>query len=474
MPTDIPRDAKLVIAVLVFTAFVMFLNETTLTVALPAIMADYDVPPTAAQWLITGFLLTMAVTLPATGWVLQRFTTRAAFLFAAGAFLFGTVLAAVAPTFVVLLVARIAQAVGTAIIMPLLMTVAMMIVPITRRGTVLGLIGVVLASGPALGPTVAGVVLSVSSWHAIFWVMVPLVAAAGLVGAWKLTNLEAPGAAPFDVLSILLSVPAFGGLVYGLSSIGAIVDGGAAARAPVIALGVGAVFLLLFLWRQLALGRHGRALLDLRPLTSRNYTLSLLVLMCLMGSLLGVTSTLPLFLQGSLLVTALATGLALLPGGILEGILSPVAGRLYDAFGPRPLIIPGMLLVAASLFWLATADEHSGLAMIVGVHIVFSIGLAALFTSLMTTSLSAAPAGLYSHASAILSTLQQLAGAAGTATMIAVYSSVGDASRAGGATEVAALADGARAAFLTAAVIAVISLVLSLFITKQPSAPQTR
>ncbi|MBL3698176.1 DHA2 family efflux MFS transporter permease subunit [Leucobacter luti] len=470
----IPGPVKTVLAVLVTTAFVMMLNETTVAVALPAIMADYSISATTAQWLLTGFLLTMAVVLPATGWVLERFTTRSVFIFATVTFLAGTVAAAISPAFVVMLLARVAQAVGTAIIMPLLMTVTMTLVPPARRGTVMGLIAVVMAAGPALGPTVAGLVLSFVSWHGIFWVMVPLVAVATLIGAFKLTNIGERRAGPFDLLSMVLSVFAFGGLVYGLSSIGEILGGGADAGIAAAILGVGVVGLGLFVWRQIVRGRNGRALLDLRPLGVRNFTLSLVVLMALMAALLGVMNTLPLYLQGSLIVSALVTGLALLPGGLLEAVLSPIAGRLFDRVGPRPLIIPGMALVMGSLFWLSTIDERTSVWLVVAVHVVFSVGLAALFTPVMTTALGSLPANLYSHGSAIMNTMQQLAGAAGTATMIAIYSGVSADAMGAGVPETAALADGAGAAFFASAIVAVVALGFSLFVTRVPvDAPRT-
>lgn len=462
----IPGPVKAVLAVLVFTAFVMMLNETALSVALPAMMADYGITAATAQWLLTGFMLTMAVVLPTTGWLLERFTTRSVFLFAAAAFLVGTVIAALAPTFTVLLIARIAQAVGTAVVMPLLMTVAMTLVPPQRRGAIMGLISVVMAVGPALGPTVAGVILSFTSWHGIFWFMVPLVAIAAGIGALKLINIGEPTSAPLDLVSVILSVFAFGGLVYGLSSIGLILEG---QRSALVILVVGVVGVVLFVWRQLNQAKKGRALLDLRPLGVRNYTFSLIVLLTLFGAMLGVLNTLPLYLQGSLLVTALVAGLVLLPGGLLEGVLSPFAGRLYDRYGPRPLIAPSMVLVVGSLFWLSTADENSRVWLIIAVHVIFSIGLAGLFTPLMTTALGSLPKNLYGHGSAILNTLQQLAGAAGTAVMITIYSGVSASAQETGTPETVALADGANSAFLASAVLTVVALVFSLFITRVDS-----
>ena len=163
----LPRSVVIVLSILLFTAFVMMLNETTLAVALPAMMADYDITAATAQWLLTGFMLTLAVVMPTTGWLLDRFSTRGVFIFAVIAFLIGTVTAALAPSFVILLAARVAQAIGTAIVMPLLMTVAMTLIPFHRRGTIMGLISVVMAVGPALGPSLAGAILSFTSWHGI-------------------------------------------------------------------------------------------------------------------------------------------------------------------------------------------------------------------------------------------------------------------------------------------------------------------
>ena len=467
--TVIPKPVVLILAVLVFTAFVMMLNETTLAVALPAIMADYSIDANTAQWLLTGFMLTMAVVLPATGWILERFTTRQVFIFATAVFLVGTVIAALAPTFPVMLGARVAQAIGTAVIMPLLMTVAMTVVPVPRRGAVMGLISVVMAVGPALGPSVAGVILSVASWHMIFWVMVPLVGIAAILGAVKIGNINEPRDTPFDVFSLVLAALAFGGLVYALSSIGVILDGGDAARNALIILVVGVVSLVVFVWRQLSLAKTDRALLDLRPLAIRNYTVSIIVLLALFGALLGVMNTLPLYMQGSLMVSALVTGLVLLPGGLLEGVLSPFVGRIYDRRGPRALVIAGMLVVVGSLFWLSTVDENTSVGMLVAVHVIFSIGLAFLFTPLITTALGSVPKHLYGHGSAIMNTLQQLAGAAGTAVMIAVYSGVSQSAMSRGVREEVALADGANSAFFACACVAVVALVFSLFITRVPT-----
>lgn len=468
-PAAIPPQVRTVLAILMSSAFVMMLNETTVAVALPAVMADFRVDVATAQWLLTGFLLTMAVVMPTTGWMLERFTTRSVFVAAIASFLTGTVLAALAPTFAVLLLGRIGQGMGTAILLPLMLTVTMTLVPASRRGSVMGLIAVVMAVGPALGPTFAGAVLAVTTWHGIFWIVVPLVALAGILGLLRLTDVGTSAPVPLDVLSVLLSVVAFGGLVYGLSSIEDILAGGTAGEVALGVTAAGVLGLALFVWRQMVLVREDRALLDLRPLAVRGFTIPLIVLLVMFAGLLGIMNTLPLYLQGSLLVTALATGLALLPGGLVETALSPVAGRLFDRIGPRPLIITGMVISTGALAWLSTVDETTSVVQIALTHVVFSVGLAACFSPLMTTALGSLPAPLYGHGSAILNTSQQLAGAAGTAAMIAIYGAASTASRTGGASEVVALAHGAHSAFLAGAITVGAAGLLSLFISAPPA-----
>src|SRR5690606_19342103 len=163
-----------VIALLLVSAFVVILNETTMGVALPAVMEEFDIPESSGQWLTTGFLLTVAVVIPSTGWLLQRLGTRGAFILAMSLFTTGTFLAAIAPVFGLLVAARVVQASGTAIMMPLLMTTVMSTVLPHRRGRVMGNVSLVIAVAPALGPTVSGAVVTGLGWREVFWVVLPI------------------------------------------------------------------------------------------------------------------------------------------------------------------------------------------------------------------------------------------------------------------------------------------------------------
>lgn len=459
MSAEIPAKVIINLSVLVLGAMVMILNETSLSVALPAIMADYGIPATSAQWLLTGFMLTMAVVIPTTGFLLERLTTRQIFAASSGFFLVGTVVAALAPSFVVLLIGRVLQAGGTALMIPTLMTVAMTLVPPQRRGTVMGIISVVISVAPALGPTVGGAILNHFTWHVIFWAMLPLMVLILLAGLWRLSNVGENRDTPLDALSVILSAFAFGGLVYGLSSIEKMLEGGAVVEIAVTV--VGAVALVIFVLRQQRLARDDRALMDLRPFLVRNFTLAVLVMLLSFGLMLGMVTVLPIYLQTTLGVTAFATGLAVMPGGILQAILSPIVGRVFDAYGPRPLMIPGSLFMVASLWLMATLGESSALWMVVGMHVLFSLGMCLMMTPLMTTALSSLPDTLYSHGSAIMNTLQQLAGAMGTAFLVVFLTRGTVAGTEAGLSPAAATAQGTHWAFLFAGITGIAIAVIS-------------
>ena len=457
----------LVIWLLVGSAFVMILNETIMSVALPALIVDLQVSPSTAQWLTSGFLLTMAVVIPITGFLLQRFPSRAVYLASMALFSGGTLLAALAPGFAVLLVARVVQASGTAVMVPLLMTTVLTLVPAQRRGQTMGTISIVIAVAPAVGPTISGVILTSLGWRWMFWIVLPIALVALACGAtWLRVAAQQTRRVPLDVASVVLSAVGFAGLVYGLSSIGEAVRGASESVPPWVPVVVGVVALSVFVARQLRLQRRDAALLDLRPFAHRSYTLSLVLVALGFTALFGGLILLPLYLQDVLGRTAFVTGLVVLPGGLAMGLLGPVVGRLYDRVGTRPLVIPGSVTLSVSLWMFATLGETSPLWEIVIIHVVLMASLALMFTPLMTEALGSLPAHLYSHGSAILTTLQQVAGAAGTALFITVMTLA--SAEPDGGIDIAGL----RAAFTCAAVISLVVVAVALFAARRtPSTP---
>ncbi len=458
-PDKLSRESVTIIATLLVATFVVILNETIMNVALQRLMVDLRVDAPTVQWLSTGFMLTMAVVIPATGFILQRLSTRAVFMLAMGLFSGGTLLAALAPGFAVLLLARIIQAGGTAIMLPLLMTTILTLVPVSRRGAVMGNVSIAISVAPAMGPTVSGLILQHFSWRFMFVFVLPIALLAFGIGARFLRNIGENEKTRLDALSVILTVPAFGGVVYGLSQIGG--GGGGPAAPAVAALGVGVVALLAFVLRQLRLQKSDAPLLDLRAFKFRMFTVSVLLLVVAMIALFGAVILLPLYLQEIRGLKSLETGLALLPGGLAMGLLGPVIGRLFDKVGPLPLTVTGSTLMVLSLWQFSRLDAQTPVGWIIALHVALSLGLALLFTPAFTTGLNPLPPHLYSHGSAIMSTLQQVAGAAGTALLVSIFAVVSAG---------AGIVAGMHAAFLTAAAIALAAVVLSVLMRKTEGA----
>ncbi|WP_394552595.1 DHA2 family efflux MFS transporter permease subunit [Agromyces sp. MMS24-JH15] len=461
-----------VIWLLLAATFVVFLNETIMGVAIPHLVVDLDITLEAAQWLTTGFMLTMAIVIPITGFLLQRFPTRPMFITAMSLFSAGTALAAVAPGFEVLLAGRVVQATGTAIMMPLLMTTLMTVVAPADRGRFMGRVSIVMSVAPAIGPTISGLILSFLSWRYMFVLVLPIALAMLVIGARRVENVSETRRMPIDVLSVVLSAFGFGGLVYGLSLVGGEVAGTAPAGAMWISLGVGAAGIAAFVLRQLMLQRRDRALLDLRTFRSANFSVSVGLMVVMMAALFGTIIVLPVFLQNVLGLEPLATGLLLLPGGLAMGLLGPTVGRLYDRFGPRPLLVPGSIGVSAVLWGLTTVSETTSVWFVLAAHILLSVSLAFMFTPLFTSALGSIEPRFYSHGSAIVGTVQQVAGAAGTALFITVLASGQAAAAAAGASEVAAEAAGIQQAFLVGAILSLLAIVGAFFVRRPADVPE--
>ena len=453
------------IYVLLAAAFMAILNETVMSVAIPVVKADLNISATTAGWLTTSFLLTMAVVIPVTGFLIASVRFRTLFAISQGLFVVGTLIGAFAPGFAILLLARVVQASGTAVLLPLLMTTVLNVVPEHERGRMMGRMSVVIAVAPAIGPTVSGLILEIANnnWHALFDTMLPLGLIVLVVGVILVPNIEENSAKPIDILSVFLSAGAFGPLVYALSRVGAefsLIDG--------ILCAAGIVLLVLFIMRQRRLAPRNRALLDLRTFRTKSFTLSTTILTLGFMLMFGVIIILPLYLnlRG---VDVKTIGLIVMPGPLIMGLMGPTVGRLFDTYGPRPLAIPGSIILALGLFGLGFISASTPLWWIVACHIVFEIGLGLLFTPLFTFGLGDLPKSLYPDGSAILNTLQQVAGAVGTALFVALSAVIAAGLSGAGAAAPATddLIRGYSIAMFTAAGLGVVLIFLTTLLKPQ-------
>ena len=453
------------IYVLLAAAFMAILNETVMSVAIPVIKADLNISAATAGWLTTAFLLTMAVVIPVTGFLIASVRFRTLFAISQGLFVVGTLIGAFAPGFAIVLLARVVQASGTAVLLPLLMTTVLNVVPEHERGRMMGRMSIVIAVAPAIGPTVSGLILEIANnnWHALFDTMLPLGLIVLVVGVILVPNIEENSAKPIDILSVFLSAGAFGPLVYALSRVGAefsLIDG--------ILCAAGIVLLVLFIMRQRRLAPRNRALLDLRTFRTKSFTLSTTILTFGFMLMFGVIIILPLYLnlRG---VDVKTIGLIVMPGPLIMGLMGPTVGRLFDTYGPRPLAIPGSIVLALGLFGLGFISASTPLWWIVACHIVFEIGLGLRFTPLFTFGLGDLPKNLYPDGSAILNTLQQVAGAVGTAFFVALSTVIAAGLSGAGAAAPATddLIRGYSIAMFTAAGLGVVLIFLTTLLKPQ-------
>jgi DHA2 family lincomycin resistance protein-like MFS transporter len=333
----------------------------------------------------------------------------------------------------------------------------------------MGNISIVISVAPALGPTLSGFIIGRFGWRGIFLVVLPIALLTLVLGARWLVSVSATSRARVDLVSVPLAALGFGGLVYGMASIGEAAEGGAAVPIWVLFV-VGGVFLLLFLLRQVVLQRDDRALLDLRVFRSSVFSVSMGAMLLATGTMFGAFILVPLFAQRGLGLDPLQTGLITLPGGLMMGLASPFVGRVYDAHGPRVLLVPGVLLISSTLWVLTTVSATTSTGLLVATNVALMVGLASTFTPLMTAGLGSLPPRLYSHGSAVLGTFQQVAAASGTAVFITVVA-VAATSAGSDTAEAAGTIVGVRAAFQVAAILSLALLPAVLLVRKPGSAP---
>ena len=453
------RKQIIMLIVLVFGTFVTVLNQTVVAPALPSIMSEMSVNAAVAQWLTTGFTLVNAIMVPITAFLTDRFTTRRLFLASMVLFTAGTALAAWGPNFPVLLAGRLVQAAGAGILMPLVMTVLMWTFPVDRRGTAMGVFGIVIAFAPAAGPTVAGIIIDQANWHVMFWIIAVLCAAVIVFAAAALerggkTNKDVK----LDVVSVALSTLGFGGLLYGLSAIGSYGVTADSAGGVVI----GAIALAFFFRRQL---RMEQPMLQVRVLTNRRFLIATIIVMLVQGALLAGGILIPILLQSYMGFSATTSGLVLLPGAIVMGAMGPVAGRLFDKHGPRVLAIIGTGVLALTTATFMFMGPGMGLITLTVIYTVRLFSLSLVNMPISTWGMNALPDKLMNHGTSVQNTFRQVAGSLGTAVIVSA-STVATNMVSGSTDAVTAGVFGIHAAFAVATALCVLGFVLTVALVR--------
>jgi DHA2 family lincomycin resistance protein-like MFS transporter len=451
-----------IMAALLVAGFVGLFSETALNIALGQLSQIFTVNATTIQWLATGYFLTLGILVPVTGVLMQKFTTRQMFLTSISLSIIGTIIAAAAPAFPILLTGRVIQAAGLAINLPLTQNVIFTIFPPNKRGGAMGIMGLVMLAGPALGPTVAGLILDTLSWHWIFLVTIPFLLFSLIFGLVYLPNLNEVRKVSIDIPSVILSTIGFGGVVYGVSA-GGEQDGW---TSPIVigTIILGMAALIIFTIRQT---KMEHPILNLKAFTYPLFVLGVIMSFITFFNMLSMLVILPMYMQMALVVAAFTTGLILLPGSLLNCILAPAIGRFFDNYGPKAVITPGTILVAIGYGLYSQFGTDTALWMIVATHIVMMLGIGAVLASVQTNTLNSLPKQYYPDGIALTQTIQQVAGAIGIAVMVSILSANQNSYLATHGDEPSmAAATGSSVVFTISFVLAVVNIALSFFIKK--------
>lgn len=463
---DPNAKVKPIMVSLIIGAFFAILNETLLNIALTTLMKEFSITVPQVQWMATGFMLMMGVVIPISAVLLQWFTTRQLFLATMTIFTIGTIICALAPTFAVLLLGRFFQAIGTGLLVPIIFNTFLLIYPPHRRGAVMGIVGFVIMFAPAIGPTLSGIIVHYLGWRFLFITVIPF----ALFSIWfayrYLVNVSEVTKPKIDWMSIVFSTIAFGGIVFGFSSLGEEETGFFApiVFGPII---VGAVALMLFCFRQLKLEEP---VLDIRVFRYPMFTLGVVFFFLVIMMMFASEIILPIYMQGPLALSAATAGLVLLPGSLLNGLLSPFMGALFDKVGPKVMMIPGSVLLSLAMVIYTQLDVDTPIWVISATYIVLMVSISAMLMPAETNGLNQLPKHLYPHGTAIVSTLQPVAGAIGVSAFIsmmntrqfAILNEAADPTSQ--ATINAALVSGVELVYFIALLIALVALVMSFFV----------
>ncbi len=413
-----PYNRTILVAVLTVGSFFTMLTGTFLATAYPAIMRSFDISTSTVQWLTTSFMLVTGIMIPISAWLINKLNSRVMYISAMATFLIGTIIAFTAPNFGLLLTGRVIQSIGVGVSMPLNQTVMLSIFPPEKRGAAMGVVGIAMGLAPAVGPTMSGLIVDNWSWRDLFGIMIPaivIVIALALVYMKPVLKVHQQ---PMDLWSILTSTVGFGGLLYGVSEASNRGWGDALVLSCIV---IGIIFIVLFAHRQLHLDDP---FLDLTVFKYGEFTLAAVLSSAVNLAMVGVEMLLPLYIQNIRGESAFHSGLMLLPGALMLGLMSPVTGRLFDRYGARFLSITGLTLLIIGTVPFLTLTKNTPVISIVVFYAIRLFGVSMVFMPVTTSGMNVLPITEMAHGTAVNNTFRQTMSSIGTAIMTTVLTNV--------------------------------------------------
>lgn len=403
-----------ILVAMMFGMFIAILNQTLLNVALPVINNEFSISASTGQWLMTGFMLVNGILIPISAFLISKYSYRRLFLIAMTLFTIGSIICALSFNFPMMMTGRVIQAVGAGVLMPLGSNVFMTIFPPEKRGAAMGTLGIAFILAPAIGPTLSGWIVQNYHWNVMFYGMFAIGLVAIFISFFWFRIYQKTSNPKPDVQGIIFSTLGFGLLLYGFSEAG---NDGWTSLTVSLSLIIGIIFTALFVIREV---RMKNPMLDMSALKYSGFTLTTIINVIVTMSLFGGMILLPIYLQNLRGFTPLDSGLLLLPGSLIMGFMGPIAGKMLDSFGIKPLALIGLTIMTFATWELTQLNMDTPYTTILVIYIVRSFGMSFIMMPIMTAGMNSLPQRLIPHGNAISNTVRQLAGSIGTAILVTV------------------------------------------------------
>ena len=413
-----PYHRNLLVMVMLIGSFCTVLNQTILATAFPTLMKAFDISTATVQWLTTGFMMVNGIMIPVSAYLSNKFNSKWLYISAMTIFELGTITAFAAPNFGTLLCGRLIQATGVGITMPLMQNIMLTIFPPEKRGAAMGINGLVIALAPALGPSLSGWVVDNYSWRVLFGMIIPIVAIVIFASFFLMQNVIKTTDPTLDWLSLLISTVGFGSVLYGFSSVG---DKGWTDAIVWGTILIGVILITILIWRQ---NRLEHPFLNFKVFKTPEFALATLLSSVVMIAMVGVELVLPLYLQIVHGMSAFHSGLTLLFGAIMMGVMSPITGNLFDRYGARRLAMTGMFILTIGTLPFAFLTRETPILDVVFLYAVRMFGISMVMMPVTTSGMNALPFSMISHGTAVNNTIRQVASSMGSAILISVLTNV--------------------------------------------------
>lgn len=408
-----------VYAAIIATGLMSFcgvLAETAMNITFPTLMKEFNVSTSAVQWLTSIYLLLISIVVPLSAVLKKTVKIRTLFVIANVLSIIGLLMDAMAPNFVILLIGRAVQGVGTGIALPLMFNIILEQVPLEKIGVMMGIGNLITGIAPALGPTLGGVMVSSLNWRWIFYILIPVLIISFVLGIWGIEQKSKIERGKVDLLSLLSIIIFFTSFIYGFSNLG---------NNSFLSLKVGGVLLIGLLallgliWRS---NKLSTPILNLKLLKNINFAFPVFAIFLIQMISLGNDFLLPNYVQLVNNGSAFMAGLIFIPAGLVGAIMSPVGGHLLDRFGARKPIIGGAILMIVSLVLFTVLTPKLSIILIVIIYVIYMAAMGVTMPSSMTAALQYLDKSESAQGNAIINTIQQFAGAMGTTLVSTIVS----------------------------------------------------